>query len=102
MRAPRLLARQPRPAGLLPRIVMWSQFTACPAAEVDVSVAWCPQPTTSRAIAGSGVSDADTMIIARRTRAGPCLPRRDDLHQPAALLIGQPPRRHRPGPWPDV
>jgi hypothetical protein len=32
---------------------------------------------TSRAIAGTGVPDADAMmIIARRTRIDPCLPRR--------------------------
>jgi hypothetical protein len=45
-------------------------------------------------IAGTSVPDADAMIIiARRTRTEPCLPRRTICRR--RLLIGQPPRSHR-------
>ena len=50
---------------------------------------------TSRAIAGTGVPDA-VMINARRTRTDSACPPHD-LLQPAARLIGRPPRPYRLG-----
>jgi hypothetical protein len=56
-------------------------------------------PVTNRAIAGTSVPDADAMmIIARRTRTDPCLPRRtttSEIHRYKANATGKRTQAHR-------
>ena len=66
-----------------------SQFAhlvvSCHGARLKMSARrWTSSAATNRSIAGTSVPDADAMmIIARRTRTGPCFPRRPICSTPA-------------------
>jgi hypothetical protein len=69
---------------------------------LDLPLCGASAPATSHAIAGTGMPDVGAVIIARRTRTGPCVRRRTiGISRLPSSSVSR--RAHTgPGPWPDV